>query len=79
MNEDEILELRSTMRIAHDEIINLRRELEEMRPKAKAWDTIEQVVSMMPGPTQVYGVDITWQLKQAVDKLSIQLKLNKED
>jgi hypothetical protein len=57
-------------RQAHDEVIRLRRQIEALKPKAHAYDTIAAISRM---PTELgedgYGVDVAWALKVQIDAL----------
>ena len=67
MERPEILTL---LRMGHDEIIRLRRRVEELGPKAEAYDTIAQIARLsIQREPQGYGEDPAWRLKQAVEKL----------
>lgn len=63
-------ELISMLRMAHDEIVVLRRTIERLEPKANAYDTIAQFARLSIHPeNQGYGEDVAWRLKQAVEEL----------
>lgn len=53
------------MRSASDEIKGLRRTIDNLAPKADAYDAIRQLQSMMPRQSQGFGQDVAW----ALDKL----------
>lgn len=64
-------EMINLFRIAHDEIITLRRHNAELAPKAHAYDTLA-AVARLKAETQGegYGIDVAWRLKEAVDSLT---------
>lgn len=58
------------LRQAHDEVVMLRRRLAELEPKAHAYDTLALTARLAERTEhRDYSVDVTWQLKEAVDKL----------
>lgn len=63
-------EIISALRMAHDEIVRLRRQVSILEPKAHAYDTIAQVARLSIQNTNVgYGEDPAWRVKQMVDAL----------
>lgn len=63
-------ELVNLLRSAHDTILQARRTIEEMAPKADAYDTIAQLARLTVQRQGGYAqADILWELKQAVDKI----------
>ena len=59
------------LRVAHDEIVTLRREIEALRPRAHAYDTIAQIARLTAKDhKQGYGEDIAWRLKQEVERIT---------
>ena len=68
MERPEIIQV---LRMGHDEIVRLRRRVEELEPKARAYDTIEQLAGLTVHPApQGYGEDTAWRMKNTVDKLA---------
>lgn len=57
----------------HDEIIRLRRRLEEAEPKARSYDALLQVLDMMPKSSQGFGEDVAWLLKQELDRVNARI------
>lgn len=57
------------LRMSHDEIITLRRQVAELSPKAHAYDTLAKVIRLKSEPEQGYGIDIAWELSNAVETL----------
>lgn len=63
-------EIISALRMAHDEIVRLRRQVSILEPKAHAYDTIAQVARLSIQNANVsYGEDPAWRVKQMVDAL----------
>lgn len=61
-------ELLSLLRAGHDEIVMLRRKVEELEPKARAYEHISTLLDMIPQRnSQGYTVDVAWRIKQAVE------------
>lgn len=72
-------EIINALRVAHDEIINLRRELAEVRPKAHAYDTIAQLAQLsVHREPQGYGEDAAWRVKQMVERLIAEREAERE-
>lgn len=63
-------ELLCLLRLAHDEVVTLRRRVAELEPKAHAYDTLAILARQSVHPeSQGYGVDVAWRLKEAVEKM----------
>lgn len=70
MERPEIIQL---LRVGHDEIIRLRRQVADLEPRAHAYDTIAQIARLsVQHQSQGYGEDPAWRLKDAVEKLIAQ-------
>lgn len=52
-----------------EEIKTLRAQVAELAPKAHAYDSISQVLDLLPKPSQGYGEDIVWRLQKQIDEL----------
>ena len=52
-----------------EEIKTLRRINAELAPKADAYDTLRQVLNLLPQPPQGYGEDLVWKLEQAIKEI----------
>lgn len=59
------------LRLAHDEIITLRRRNTELEPKAHAYETLA-IVARLSAPKEnlSFAEDVAWRLKEAVESLS---------
>ena len=58
------------LKLGHDTIVNLRREVAELRPKAHAYDTIAQMTRLSEHPNSSYGeVDPVWTIRSLLEKL----------
>lgn len=66
MSRPELLHL---LRVAHDEIVVLRRKVAELEPRARAYDNIDRIVGMIPYPSQGYGEDVAWRIKTVVERI----------
>jgi hypothetical protein len=66
MNDKEAIEM---MRRASDEIKTLRRTIEQLAPKADAYDAIRQMQDMMPRRTQGYGEDVAYLLDRRIKEI----------
>lgn len=70
----DIPETISLLRKAHDEVVNLRRRISGMEPKAHAYDTIAILARQSDNYNGVsFGtVDVAWRLEEAVNELVAQ-------
>lgn len=57
------------MRRCAEEIKTLRRINAELAPKADAYDTLRQVLNLLPQPSQGYGEDLVWRLEKAIQEI----------
>jgi hypothetical protein len=68
------IDVKRALRMGHDEIVRLRRRLDEVEPKAHAYDTIAQVARLtMPPNASGFCEDPAWLIRSIVerdDKLS---------
>lgn len=72
-------EIITALRIAHDEIVALRRRIADLEPRAHAYDTIAQIAHISRKPvTQGYGEDPAWRVKQIVDRLVAERQAERE-
>lgn len=55
------------------EIQGLRRANEEFAPKAEAYDTIRQILNMMPQRSHGMSEDIVWKLERQIADLEAQI------
>lgn len=51
------------------EILQLRREIERLSPKAQAYDDIAAILRLLPRPSQGMGEDLAWMLERRIDSL----------
>lgn len=56
------------------EIQALRHQVAELAPKAEAYDALRVVLGLIPQPSQGYGEDILWVIKQGRTKLEQEIK-----
>ncbi len=52
-----------------DEIKTLREQIRVLSPKADAYDTIHEIVGLLPKHSQGYGEDLVWLLKKKIAEL----------
>ena len=58
-------EIKQVLMHAHDEIVALRRRIDEIAPKAEAYDLLHAAITRLrPAPTQGFGVDVAWRIKE---------------
>jgi hypothetical protein len=80
MKKIERPEIVTALRLAHDEIIRLRRKVELLEPKAHAYDTLAQVARLtIHEPMQVHGEDPAWRVKNMVDRLVAEREAERTD
>lgn len=53
-----------------EEIKMLRAEIDNLRPKAHAYESITAILGLLPRPTQGYGEDIVWRLNKQIAELN---------
>ncbi len=51
------------------EIESLRIIISKLQPKADAYDNLSIVLHLLPQPSQGYGEDLVWRLKNKIDEL----------
>jgi hypothetical protein len=72
MNDNEAIEM---MNRCKHEIVSLRREVDRLRPKADAYDSVAQVLALLPRPSQGMGEDLAWLLDKRIREIE-QAKAN---
>lgn len=70
MNDNEAIDM---MRRASGEIKSLRAEVERLRPKAEAYDTMARVIDLLPHRSVGAGEDIAWKLDKRIEELKAQM------
>lgn len=69
----------ATLRNAHDEMIQLRRRIVELEPKAHAYDTLAATVRLNVREEGGYAsVDAAWRLKLAIDELVAEREVERQ-
>jgi hypothetical protein len=53
---------KDTLLRCKDEIQMLRSQIERLAPKAEAYDTLRQVLDLLPTRSGGYGPDVLWQI-----------------
>jgi hypothetical protein len=66
MEDKEAIEM---MRRCKDEIQLLRDEIGRLRPKADAYDSLAQVLSLLPRPSVGAGEDIVWRIDRRIREI----------
>ncbi len=68
------------MRRCSGEIKMLRSQIESLKPKAEAYDSLRTVLNLLPQPSQGRGEDLAWQLdKRILDLESMDKEQTNED
>ena len=62
-------EAKQMMTRCRNEILELRKRLSEVEPKADAYDQLRAVISMLPKQSQGYGEDVIWIIDSEMKKL----------
>ncbi|HKY80626.1 MAG TPA: hypothetical protein VJM09_04055 [Sphingobium sp.] len=52
-----------------EEIETLRREIDQLRPKAEAYGAITAILGLLPQTARGYGADIVWRLRKQIEEL----------
>lgn len=73
MQDREAIEM---MRRCQDEIQSLRFEINRLRPKAEAYDSIAQILALLPRPSQGMSQDIIWTLDKRIREIEAALAAN---
>lgn len=71
MNDKEAIEM---MRRCKEEISSLRREVERLRPKAEAYDSVAQVLALLPRSSRGEGIDMVWMLDKRIREIEMAAK-----
>ncbi|WP_299734617.1 hypothetical protein [uncultured Roseobacter sp.] len=53
-----------------EEIKTLRRINAELAPKAEAYESLRQVLNLLPQPSKGYGEDLVWKLERAIKDIA---------
>lgn len=51
------------------EITQLRAEIDRLSPRAAAYDSISDILRLLPKPSQGYGEDLLWNLRKRIKEL----------
>ncbi|MFT4115443.1 hypothetical protein [Bradyrhizobium sp.] len=57
------------MRRCKDEIVGLRAEIERLKPKAHAYDSVSTVLRLLPQPSAGMSEDLVWRLDKRIREL----------
>lgn len=67
MNDKEAIEM---MQRCRHELISLRRQIEQLAPKAEAYDNIATVLRLLPRPSVGMSEDLVWTLEKRIRELT---------
>lgn len=67
-------EMIEMMQRCKSEIIDLRRQVERLQPKADAYDNLTTVLRLLPRPSQGMSEDLAWALERRIEKLASEEK-----
>lgn len=62
------------MQRASEEIKSLRRYIDILEPKAKAYDNMSALIGLLPRPSQGMGEDVAWKLDKRIEQLQQELQ-----
>lgn len=62
-------EAREMMSRCAEEITSLRRQIDQLKPKAEAYESVQQILRLLPQPSQGYSEDLVWQLRKRIEKI----------
>lgn len=66
MHDQEAIQM---MMRCREEIRSLRAQINNLAPKADAYDQMSKVLNLLPRPNQAYGEDLVWRLDKAIEEL----------
>ena len=66
MNDKEAVDM---MQRCKNEILSLRAEIGRLRPKAEAYESVAQILSLLPRRSQGMGEDVVWTLDKRVREI----------
>lgn len=66
MNDQEAVEM---MKRASAEIKDLRQRIDQLAPKAHAYDSLSAVLRLLPQPLQGYGEDVAYLLDRRIKEI----------
>ena len=66
MNDAEAIEMMSRCR---EEIRGLRMRIDNLQPKAQAWDQLCKVLNLLPERSQGFEPDLVWTLEKRIEEL----------
>lgn len=66
MNDKEAVDM--MQRCKHD-IIRLREEVDRLRPKAEAYDSVAQILALLPQRSGMVGEDVVWTLDKRIREI----------
>lgn len=73
MNNNEALEMLN--RCKH-EIMQMRETINQLKPKAEAYDNLVIVLNLLPRVSQGFGEDLVWTIQKRIDELTPKQEIN---
>lgn len=67
MHDEEAVQM---MNRCKNEILQLRQELDRLRPKAEAYENIETLLGLLPRPSRGMAPDFVWELEKRIRELT---------
>lgn len=58
------------MQRCKEEILSMRRRINELEPKADAYDMMRKVLNLLPQPSQGMSEDIVWRLERSIAEIT---------
>ena len=69
MNDKEAIKM---MQRCKHEIMGLREEVKRLRPKADAYDSVAQILALLPRPNECVSEDMVWLLDKRINEFEVQ-------
>lgn len=64
-------EAKEMMQRCKHEFLSLRREIDRLRPKADAYETVAQILALLPRPSVGMSEDLVWVLDKRIKELEM--------
>lgn len=71
-------EFRDMMLRCKDELVQQQRFIDNIRPKAEAYNLLTKIIDLIPGRPDSAGVDLVWRLEQRIKKLEDEILIPRE-
>lgn len=76
MTDDEAIQM---MRFCKEEILDLRKQVEFLTPRAEAYEQLKAVIGMFPKPSTSMKEDVVWRLDKRIAELQTKEKVDSAD